>query len=119
MPSPVRRIAPNPSRLTSRSPPILKVELSLGDAAANSLAALPAKSDAPPARAARTNVRRVIPLRSSPFAPKPSSSTKCKVDSYTLLSLMKFEPACVLRRRLNEGESVVERDVAIGVSMAR
>jgi len=32
---------------------------------------------------------------------------------------MKFEPACVLRRRLNEGESVVERDVAIGVSMAR
>jgi hypothetical protein len=39
---------------------MLKVELSLADAAANSLPALPAKSVAPPASVARRNSRRVI-----------------------------------------------------------
>src|SRR5690348_11638162 len=63
IPSPVRRIAPNPSRLTVRSPPMLKLELSLADAAAKNVAALPAKSDAPPASVARRNIRRLIPLQ--------------------------------------------------------
>src|SRR6476469_6119474 len=44
IPSPVRRIAPNPSRLIGRSPPMLKLELSFADAAAKSVAALPAKA---------------------------------------------------------------------------
>jgi hypothetical protein len=42
---------------------MLKVELSLGDAAAKSVAALPAKSAVPPASAARRNSRRLIPLQ--------------------------------------------------------
>ena len=44
IPSPVSRIAPNPSRLTDKSPPMLKVGLSPAEAAAKSVAALPAKS---------------------------------------------------------------------------
>src|SRR4029077_21244180 len=63
IPSPVSRIAPNPSRLTDKSPPILKLDLSLADAAAKSVAALPAKSDAPPASVARRNNRRLMPSR--------------------------------------------------------
>jgi hypothetical protein len=46
---------------------MLKLESSLADAAAKSVAALPAKSDAPLARAAQTNFRRltILPNRSS------------------------------------------------------
>src|SRR5262249_22478563 len=76
-----RRIAPNPSRLTCKSPPMLKVELSLGDAAAKNVAALPAKSDAPPARVARRNTRRVMPLTRVSLMPKYSLSINRKVTS--------------------------------------
>src|ERR1051326_2730431 len=62
IPSPVRRIAPNPSRLTGKSPPMLSVEVSLGDVADKSIAALLAKTAAPPVSVVRRNSRRLIPL---------------------------------------------------------
>jgi len=57
--------------LTGKSPPMLNVEVSLGDVADKSVAALPAKSAAPPVRVVRRNSRRLMPLvtRSS-LAPK-------------------------------------------------
>src|SRR5438874_1805915 len=74
IPSPVSRIAPNPSRFTGKSPPMVKLELSLADAAAKIVAALPAKSDAPPESVARRNSRRLIPLQArSQLVSKDSS----------------------------------------------
>jgi hypothetical protein len=50
---------------------MLKLELSFADAAANSVAALPANSDAPVASVARRNRRRLMPLQNGClFAPK-------------------------------------------------
>src|SRR6266481_7561142 len=68
MPSPVIRIAPNPSRLTGRSPPSRKRELApasviAGEFAAKSMFDPPAISVAPPARVVPRNFRRVIELR--------------------------------------------------------
>src|SRR5215831_18749142 len=92
IPSPVRRIAPNPSRLTDKSPPILKVELSLGDAAPKTVVALPAKSVAPVARVARRNNRRVITSQTrSRFVPKGSSLIADNVSSHGIFSRSNFE----------------------------
>src|SRR6266566_4171536 len=91
IPSPVSRIAPNPSRLTGKSPPMLKLELSLADAAAKSVAALPAKSDAPPASVARRNRRRLMPLRiRSSFIEKRSSFIARNVSSHGMFSQTRF-----------------------------
>src|SRR4026207_2544640 len=67
MPSPVIRIAPNPSRLTERSPPNRKRELAPASVTAGEFAAKimfdpPAISVAPPARVVPRNFRRVIEL---------------------------------------------------------
>src|SRR3954447_4785797 len=58
IPSPVRRIAPNPSRLTVRSPPIFQVELALAGEAFNIAANPPVKRAAAPAALTRTKTRR-------------------------------------------------------------
>src|SRR4051794_7954753 len=61
MPSPVIRIAPNPSRFTVRSPPILKVSLIFFVDSAPNNGAVPATDNpTPPARLNLTNVRRSI-----------------------------------------------------------
>src|SRR6476620_11850214 len=63
MPSPVSRIAPNPSRLTKRSPPNKSVSSSLLVlAAARNLDKSPVKTPAAPAEIAPKNVRRVTSL---------------------------------------------------------
>jgi hypothetical protein len=45
---------------------MLKLELSFAEVAAKNVAALPAKSDAPPASVARRNSRRLMPLQAPP-----------------------------------------------------
>jgi len=62
MPAPVMRMAPNPSRLTARSPPIENVLLMLDSAAAiRSFGKPPATTIAPPVVVALKNFRRVMP----------------------------------------------------------
>src|SRR5205823_2478439 len=78
IPSPVKRIAPNPSRLTGKSPAMLKLDLSLAEAAANSEVALPAKRDAPPASVARRNNRRLMPSSPTRSLFPSSLIVKCK-----------------------------------------
>src|SRR5919106_644798 len=91
IPSPVKRIAPNPSRLTGKSPPMLKLELSFADAAAKSVADLPAKSDAPLASVARRNRRRLMPLRIRLwFVEEPSSVMARNVCSDGIFSRTKL-----------------------------
>src|SRR6266446_3527290 len=61
IPSPVRRIAPKPSRLTNRSPPNKNVSLLLlGLAAARSFGNPPVKTPAAPAEITPRNVLRLI-----------------------------------------------------------
>src|SRR5580765_4770423 len=63
IPSPVNRIAPNPSRLTKTSPPNKNVSSPLlVPAAARSLDKSPVKTPAAPAEIAPKNVRRVTSL---------------------------------------------------------
>src|SRR5437773_4243269 len=63
IPSPVKRIAPKPRRLTNRSPPNKNVSaLLLALAAATSFANPPVKTPAAPAAIAPKNVRRVTSL---------------------------------------------------------
>src|SRR6266478_1971333 len=65
IPSPVNRIAPNPSRLTNRSPPnknVSPVLLVLVLAAATSFDSPPVRTPAALAESAAKNVRRVTPL---------------------------------------------------------
>src|SRR6266508_350201 len=66
IPSPVKRIAPNPSRLTRRSPPsksvLLMLMLLLVLAAAKSFCNPPVKTPAALAESAAKNVRRVTSL---------------------------------------------------------
>src|SRR6059058_5988554 len=60
IPSPVRRIAPNPSRFTVRSPPNCQVDPVEGDEVAANIALRPAVNSAAPLPAAiETNFRRV------------------------------------------------------------
>src|SRR5207253_10795027 len=67
IPSPVNRIAPNPSRLTNRSPPSKNVLLLLmlplaSGIAARSFGNRPVKTPAAPAEIVPKNVRRVTSL---------------------------------------------------------
>src|SRR5882724_7709270 len=62
IPSPVRRIAPKPSRLTKRSPPNWNVESRASGIAARSFDTPPVKTPAAPAEIAPKNVRRVTSL---------------------------------------------------------
>src|SRR5437870_3077267 len=64
IPSPVNRIAPNPSRLTKRSPPSKNVSsrLLVLAAAARIFANPPVRTPAAPAESAVKNVRRVTSL---------------------------------------------------------
>src|SRR4029077_19085070 len=65
IPSPVSRIAPNPSRLTNRSPPnknVSPVLLALALAAATSFDSPPVRTPAALAESAAKNVRRVTSL---------------------------------------------------------
>src|SRR6266581_7473581 len=71
---------------------MLKLELSFADAAAKSVAALPAKSDAPPARVARRKSRRLIRLQTrSLFVSKAGLFIRCKVSSHGIFSWTKFD----------------------------
>src|SRR5437870_8227472 len=65
IPSPVRRIAPNPSRLTKRSPPNKNVSslLPVLAAAAKNFGSPPVRTPAVLAESAAKNVRRVTSLR--------------------------------------------------------
>src|SRR5205085_7470075 len=70
MPSPVMRIAPKPSRLTARSPPNRKTELSVatGDEfVARIIFDPPANREAPPISVVPRNLRRVTRLL-APFS---------------------------------------------------
>src|SRR5206468_10093435 len=62
IPAPVNRIAPNPSRLTKRSPPSSKVESSASATAARILCNPPVRTPAALAESAAKNVRRVTSL---------------------------------------------------------
>src|SRR5207302_2152867 len=67
MPSPVRRIAPKPSRLTGRSPPNFQTEFVakpgvVDEPAPKILADPPARTAAPVAKLIPRNVRRVTPV---------------------------------------------------------
>src|SRR5437762_9382625 len=62
IPSPVSRIAPNPSRLTRRSPPNRSVESRASGIAARSLDKSPVRTPAALAESAAKNVRRVTSL---------------------------------------------------------
>src|SRR5206468_3626231 len=62
IPSPVRRIAPKPSRLTKRSPPNRNVESLASGIAAISLGNPPVRTPAALAERAAKNVRRVTSL---------------------------------------------------------
>src|SRR6266436_8215508 len=64
IPSPVNRIAPNPSRLTNRSPPNKNVSsLLLALAAATSFGNPPIKTPAAPAEIVPKNVLRLIAIK--------------------------------------------------------
>jgi TolB-like protein len=70
---------------------MLKTELSLADSAANSVAALPAKSDAPPARVARRNSLRLMPLQIRSWSAEETSSFIARnLDSDGIFSLSKL-----------------------------
>src|SRR5881628_2200597 len=62
IPSPVNRIAPNPSRVTNRSPPNWNVESRASGIAAISLGNPPVRTPAVLAESAAKNVRRVTSL---------------------------------------------------------
>src|SRR6266480_4704310 len=62
IPSPVRRIAPKPSRLTNRSPPNSNVESRASGTVARILCNPPVKTPAAVAESAVKNVRRVTSL---------------------------------------------------------
>src|SRR6266496_554528 len=87
IPSPVNRIAPNPSRLTNRSPPNKNVSsLLLVLAAAISFANPPVKTPAAPAEIAPKNVLRLI-----------ADKICCPYQLSTLTCSPRDEPAVVDR----------------------
>src|SRR5207247_2030153 len=62
IPSPVNRIAPNPSRLTNKSPPSWNVESRVSGIAARNFGNPPVRTPAVLAESAAKNVRRVTSL---------------------------------------------------------
>src|SRR5438128_739321 len=82
IPSPVRRIAPKPSRLTKRSPPNWNVESRASGTAARILCNPPVRTPAALAESAVKNLRRVTSLCiESPFLLHPSSFVESSVKT--------------------------------------
>src|SRR5438128_9486370 len=93
IPSPVRRIAPKPSRLTKRSPPNKNVSSLVLAAAAKNFGSPPVRTPAVLAESAAKNVRRVTSLCIEFPFPLHNSS-------FFLRRILRLEPQLQLQKSL-------------------
>ena len=112
MPSPVRRIAPKPSRFTGRSPPRRKEDFGAGLDAAEASFCNPATTLATPARVAPKNFPRVIAGKvrrlPSTLNTQPSTSAPAPPAIVVPRNFRRVTPGCFEIRIPSEDSSAIK-----------